>query len=164
MPKAELSVYEVKKESDMQLIIGHAGFIKTAEDLYEAIISSTPNVKFGLAFIEASGPCLVRSEGNDSALTKLAEENALGIGAGHTFIILFREAFPINVLNAIKAVPEVARVYCATANPVQVLTGSTGLGKAIVGVIDGSAAKGIESSKDKSERRALLRHLGYKLQ
>ncbi|MGC8622730.1 MAG: adenosine-specific kinase [Candidatus Micrarchaeia archaeon] len=158
-----MSTLLVKKDIDTQLILGHAGFIKSIEDLYEAMVSSSPAVKFGVAFVEASGPCLVRSEGNDDSLIRQAEQNALAIGAGHTFIILFKNAFPINVLNSIKAVPEVARVYCATANDVEVITGITRNGRSVLGVVDGSAAKGIESKQDKYKRKKFLRDIGYKL-
>lgn len=156
-------VVKIEKGEGLQVILGHAGFIKTVEDLYEAMAESVPGVKFGLAFAEASGPCLVRSEGNDPALTKLAEKNMLRIAAGHTFIIIFREAFPINLANAIKGVSEVVRVYCATANPVEVIVASTPLGRGVLGVIDGSAPKGAEKGKDRSERKEFLRKIGYKL-
>ncbi|MGC8671830.1 MAG: adenosine-specific kinase [Candidatus Micrarchaeia archaeon] len=163
MPSIDVDIVKIEKKQDTQLILGHAGFIKTAEDLYEAMVNAVPSVKFGLAFAEASGPCLVRSEGNDEQLTRQAEQNMLRIGAGHSFIILFEGAYPINVLNSIKHVNEVTRVYCATSNPVEVLVAKTGLGRSIIGVVDGSASKGIEKSEDKASRRKLLRSIGYKL-
>lgn len=158
----EIESIALEKDSDMQLVLGHAGFIKTAEDLYEAVVGSVPNIKFGIAFAEASGPCLVRSEGNDDSLKKLAEANIMKIGAGHTFLILFKGAFPINVLNSIKLVPEVTRVYCATANPLQIIVAKTEAGKAVIGVVDGSVVKGVEKDEDVSKRRKFLRDIGYK--
>jgi hypothetical protein len=156
-------IVEIEKEDGLQVILGHAGFIKTVEDLYEAMASSVPGVKFGLAFAEASGPCLVRSEGSDPALVKLAEKNMERIAAGHTFIILFKGAYPINLTNAIKDVNEVTRVYCATANPVEVIVATTALGRGVIGVVDGTASKGVEKEKDRSERKKFLRDIGYKL-
>ncbi len=159
----EISIVPIEKSDETQLIIGHAGFIKSAEDLYEAMANSAPGVKFGVAFVEASGPCLVRSEGNDGELKKLAEKNALAIGAGHTFVILFTGAFPINVANSIKNVNEVAGIYCATANPTKVVVADEGGGRAVLGIIDGSKAKGIEGEDEKAKRRKFLRDIGYKL-
>jgi hypothetical protein len=159
----ETEIVRIEKEDGLQVILGHAGFIKTAEDLYEAMANSVPDVKFGIAFAEASGPCLVRSEGNDPALTRLAEKNMLRIAAGHTFIIIFKGAFPINLTNAIKDVEEVTGIYCATANPVEVIITGTKLGRGIIGVVDGSASKGLEKKEDRSKRRKLLRDIGYKL-
>jgi len=159
----ETEIVEIEKEEGSQVILGHAGFIKTAEDLYEAMADSVPGIKFGIAFAEASGPCLVRVEGNDPGLVGLAEKNMLRIAAGHTFIILFKGGFPINLTNAIKGVGEVTRVYCATANPVEVIVAVTKLGRGVIGVVDGSASKGVENEKDKSERRKFLRDIGYKL-
>lgn len=153
----------IEKGDDIQVILGHAGFIKTVEDLYEAMMDSVPGVKFGLAFAEASGPCLVRSEGNDQELVKLAEKNVERIGAGHTFIILFKGAYPINLVGAIKEVSEVTRVYCATANQVEALVAGTHLGRAVIGVVDGSAPKGVEKQKDRAARKKFLRDVGYKL-
>jgi len=158
------SIVEMEKEDDTQLIIGHAGFIKTAEDLYEALINSVPNIKFGLAFNEASGQKLVRSEGNDDGLRKLAEKNAFSIKAGHTFIVLFKNAYPINVKNAVSNVVEVSEIFCATANPVQVILANTSKGSAVIGVVDGSNVVGIEDEKNKQERREFVRSLKYKLQ
>ncbi|MCL5117455.1 MAG: adenosine-specific kinase [Candidatus Marsarchaeota archaeon] len=159
----EINLVEIEKEDEWQVIIGQAQFIKTTEDLYEAMIEAVPGIKFGIGFNEASGPCLTRGEGNDEKLEEAAKMNAFRIGAGHSFIILFKNAFPINVLNRIKNVSEVARIYCATGNKVQVLVTGTDLGKAIVGVVDGSSVKAIESHEHKQERRGYVRKLGYKL-
>jgi adenosine/AMP kinase len=159
----EISVVPIEKKEEMQLVIGHAGFIKSAEDIYEAMADSAPGIKFGVAFVEASGPCLVRSEGNDEELRKLAEKNALAIGAGHTFVALFTGAFPINVIGSIRQVHEVANIYCATANPTKVVVGDDKEGRAVLGIIDGSRAKGIEGSKEKAARRKFVREIGYKL-
>ena len=144
------------------VIICHAHFIKTAEDLYEAMVSSSGNVKFGLAFSEASGPCLVRIEGNDKELQNLAAKALMDIGCGYTFIIYLKDAFPINFLGTIKAVPEVCEIFCATANPVRLIICRTELGGAIVGVVDGAAPKGIEKDKDIVARKKFLRDIGYK--
>ncbi|MEM3181373.1 MAG: adenosine-specific kinase [Candidatus Micrarchaeaceae archaeon] len=159
----DFELVQVEKGADVQLILGHAGFIKSVEDLYEAMVNAVPNVKFGAAFAEASGPCLVRSEGNSDELKRLAEKNMLSIGAGHTFIILFEGAYPINVLNSIKQVSEVTRIYCATSNPVTVIIAKTEQGRSVIGVVDGAASKGIENDEDKKKRKKLLRDLGYKL-
>ena len=145
------------------IIIGQTHFIKTAEDLYEVMINAVPGIKFGIAFCEASGPCLVRAEGNDSSLRESAIQNALNIGAGHTFVILMKEAFPVNVLNAIKACLEVCSVFCATANPVQVIVAETEQGRGILGVIDGYSPRGVEDEREIQNRRQSLRKIGYKL-
>lgn len=145
------------------IIIGQTHFIKTAEDLYEVMINAVPGIKFGIAFCEASGPCLVRAEGNDSSLRESAIQNALNIGAGHAFVILMKEAFPVNVLNAIKACLEVCSVFCATANPVQVIVAETEQGRGILGVIDGYSPKGVEDEKDIQNRKQFVRTIGYKL-
>ena len=145
------------------LILGQSHYIKTAEDLYEAVAGTAPKSRFGIAFSEASGPCLVRCEGNDPELIGAARENSLDLGCGHTFVILLREAFPINVLNSIKSVQEVCGVYCATANPVEVVVARTEQGGGILGVIDGSSPKGAESEEDVADRRSMLRKFGYKL-
>ncbi len=158
----EINVIDVKKESDVQVIIGHAGFIKTVVDLYEAMVDSVPGIKFGLAFAEASGACLVRREGNDESLMLEAERNMMNIGAGHTFIILFKNAFPINLVNELKAAREVTQIYCATANPVQVIVAKTEQGNSIMGIVDGYRPKGIEKDEDIRKRLSLLRELGYK--
>ncbi len=158
----EITLVDVKKGHDVQVMIGHAGFIKTIVDLYEAMVNSVPNIKFGIAFAEASGPCLVRVEGNDETLKLEAERNMMQIGAGHSFIILFKEAFPINLVNEILNVPEVVHLYCATANPVQVVVAKGEQGNAILGVIDGFKLKGVENEEDIKKRQQLLRELGYK--
>ena len=147
---------------DTNLILGQTHFIKSAEDLYEAIISSAPGIKFGLAFSEASGKCLVRSEGNDDELIKAAQDNAIELGCGHSFIIFMRNSYPINVLNAIKNVQEVCNIFCATANSVEVVIAQTEQGRGVIGVIDGESPKGVESAKDREERISFLRTIGYK--
>ncbi len=145
------------------IILGQSHFIKTVEDLYEAMVSNVPGVKFGLAFCEASGKRLIRFEGNDPDLIEVACKNAERIAAGHTFIIVLKEAFPINVLDAIKNCPEVCRIFCATANPVEVLVAETEQGRGVIGVIDGYPPLGREKEEDKRERKELLRKFGYKL-
>lgn len=159
----EIKVIKIEKPDEMNFILGHSHFIKTVEDLYEVMIGSMPNIKFGIGFCESSGPCLVRYEGNDEKLIELAKNNALNIGAGHSFIIFMENAYPVNVLNAIKNVPEVCRIFCATANKTEVVIGETEKGRAILGVIDGSKSKGIESEEDIKFRKDLLRKIGYKL-
>ncbi len=159
----ELKTIKIKKPDEINLILGQSHFIKTVEDLYEVLIGAMPGIKFGFAFLESSGACLVRSEGNDPELKKLAEDNALEIGAGHSFIVFLAHAYPINVLNAIKAIPEVCAIYCATANPVDVIVADIGSGRGIIGVVDGAKPKGIETSEDISWRKGLLRKIGYKL-
>jgi adenosine/AMP kinase len=154
---------QVKKPQEINVVLGQSHFIKTVEDLYEAVVSSVPAAAFGLAFVESSGACKVRVEGNDEELKRLAAENALEIGAGHTFIILLKNAFPINVLNAIKAIPEVCGIYCASANPLEVIIAQTETGRGIMGVIDGAKPKGIENKEDIAWRKDFLRKLGYKL-
>ncbi len=144
------------------VIVGHSHFIKTVEDLYEALVTSTPTIKFGIAFCEASGKRLVRSDGNDVQLIKLAEESALKIGAGHTFIVYISNAWPINVLNAIKNVQEVATIYAATSNPLQLIIAETDQGRSVLGVVDGFKTLGIEGEDDKKERKEFLRRIGYK--
>ena len=158
-----LSVLSIEKPQEMNFILGHAHFIKTVDDIYEAIVQTNPGMKFGVAFCEASGPCLVRSAGNDEALVRLARSNALAISAGHTFVVFMDKGFPVNILNAVKMVTEVCRVYCATANPTQVIIAETDQGRGILGVIDGSASKGVESDTDVQTRREFLRKIGYKL-
>jgi len=160
----ELKTVKIEKPEGMNMILGQTHFIKSVEDIHEAMVNSVPGIKFGLAFCESSGPCLVRSSGTDEELVRLAEKNALALGAGHAFIVLLGEGFyPINVLNAIKAVPEVCRIFCATANPVEVIVAETEQGRGILGVVDGLSPKGIEAEKDVEERKGLLRALGYKL-
>ena len=158
-----LEVVPVDKPADLNVIIGQAHFIKTVEDLHEALAGVSPQLRFGLAFCEASSARLVRRSGNDGGLTGLAAANALAIGAGHAFVILLREGFPVNVLNPVKAVPEVCAIFCATANPVDVLVAVTEHGRGIVGVIDGSPPVGIERDADVADRHRLLRAIGYKL-
>lgn len=144
------------------VILGQTHFIKSAEDIYEAIVNTNPNIKFGLAFCEASGPCLVRYEGNDEELKKLATDSAMRVGAGHFFIIYLKDGFPINILPKLKQVPEVCTIFCATANPVTVLCVEDEGGRGIVGVIDGYKPKGIETEADKKNRKEFLRKIGYK--
>ncbi|MCG2737121.1 MAG: adenosine-specific kinase [Candidatus Methanoperedenaceae archaeon] len=158
----ELIIVKIEAPNETNLILGQTHFIKSVEDLYEALITSVPGIKFGLAFCEASGKCLVRSDGNDEELKKAAQENALAIGAGHSFLIFMRNAFPINVLNTIKNVQEVCNIFCATANPVEVIIAKTELGRGILGVIDGESPKGLETTKDEAERKKFLRTIGYK--
>ena len=159
----EFKSVKIKKPDDVNVILGQSHFIKTVEDLYEALVGHVPGIKFGLAFAESSGACKVRSEGNDPELKKAAEENILQIGAGHSFIVCLRNAFPINCLNAIKALPEVCNIYCATANPVEVVVVQGESGRGILGVIDGSSPKGIETKEDIAWRKDFLRKIGYKL-
>jgi len=160
----ETKTVKLEFQKDCNIILGHSHFIKTVDDLHEALVNSVSGIKFGLAFCESSGPCLVRSSGTDEELKKIAEKNALNLGAGHCFIIVLGKGFyPINVLNTIKNVPEVCRIICATANPVEIIVAETSQGRGILGVIDGSHTKGIETEKDVKERKELLRKLGYKL-
>jgi len=159
----ELKTVKMEFPEDVNIIIGQTHFIKTAEDLYEVMVNAVPGVKFGLAFNEASGPCLVRAEGNDLKLKALAIKNVKTIGAGHVFVIILKDAFPINVLNAIKNCPEICSIFCATANPVEVIIAHTELGRGVLGVIDGNSPKGVETEKDIQERKEFLRMIGYKL-
>ncbi|HEV3234949.1 MAG TPA: adenosine-specific kinase [Candidatus Dormibacteraeota bacterium] len=159
----ELKSVAIDKPEDMNLILGQSHFIKTVEDLYEALVGTSPYLKFGIAFCEASGPRLVRKAGNDDELVGLAVRNAQAIGAGHSFIIFLRDGFPVNVLNQVKMVPEVCNVFCATANPVEVLVAETEAGRGIVGVVDGGSPLGVETADDEGARRELLRQIGYKL-
>ena len=158
----ELKSVKITAPKDTNLILGQTHFIKSAEDLYEALITSCPGIKFGLAFCEASGKCLVRSEGNDDELIKAAQDNALAIGCGHSFLVFMRNAYPINVLDAVKNVQEVCNIFCATANQVEVIIAETGQGRGILGVIDGESPRGIESGEDMEERQSFLRTIGYK--
>lgn len=153
----------IQKPDAVNLILGQAHFIKTVEDLHEALVTAVPGITFGLAFCESSGPCLVRWSGTDQELTELARNSALAIGAGHCFLILLRNCYPINVLPAVRQVPEVCGIYCATANPVEVILAETAQGRGIVGVVDGLRTKDIEQDVDITERKALLRKFGYKL-
>lgn len=158
----EMKVVPLAIPQDGNIIVGQTHFIKTAEDLYEILATSCPHAKFGIAFCEASGPCLIRVEGNDDALKKCAAENAMTLGAGHTFVIVLQNAFPINVLNAVKSCPEVCHIYCATANPVEVVIAETDQGRGILGVIDGYSPKGVEGEAEVQARRQFLRKIGYK--
>ncbi len=160
----ELKLVAIEKPETINFILGQSHFIKTVEDLHEALITSVPGIKFGLAFCEASGPALVRWSGTDASLIDLAQQNAQSLAAGHSFIIFLGEGFyPLNVLNAVKAVPEVVRLFCATANPVEVIVAETDQGRGILGVIDGIPTRGVEDDNDVIERKALLRTIGYKL-
>jgi len=158
----ELSAIEIVKPADANVIIGQAHFIKTVEDLYEAVVAAVPAVKFGVAFCEASGPCLIRHTGTDDELEAAAVRAAKAIGAGHVFVIMLGNAFPINVLNQVKAVAEVCSIFCATANEVRVIVATDGGARGVMGVIDGSAPKGVEGEQEQAERRAMLRPFGYK--
>ncbi len=159
--RLELVTLETPQECN--LVLGQSHFIKTVEDLHEAIVNTVPYAKFGLAFCESSGPCLVRKSGNDPGLVEAAAKNALNLGAGHSFLIFLREAYPINILNALRNVPEICNIYCATANPVQVILGVTEQGRGILGVVDGLVSKGIEEENHVQERKEFLRRIGYKL-
>jgi len=158
----ELKTVKIDNPDSMNLILGQSHFIKTVEDVYEAIVNTVPMAKFGLAFCEASDVCLVRHTGTDNELTALAQKNAYALSAGHCFIVFLKDMFPVNVLNAIKNVPEVCRIICATANPVEVIIAETEQGRGIMGVIDSFASKGIESEEDIAARKNLLRQIGYK--
>ena len=159
----ELSAYPIEKPEGMNVIVGQAHFVKTVEDLHEALAGASPHLRFGIAFCEASGPCLIRRSGNEDDLIDLATRNAEGISVGHSFVVFLREGFPVNVLNAIKSVPEVCTVFCATANPVEILVAQTEFGRGIIGVIDGLPPAGMETAADEADRKALLRKIGYKL-
>jgi adenosine/AMP kinase len=156
-------VVDVKVPEKCNVILGQSHFIKTVEDLYEALVNAVPNIKFGLAFCESSGPCLIRHDGNDKNLRQLASKTALELSAGHTFIIFMQDAFPINVLDKVKSVPEVCNIFVATANPFQVILAQTEQGRGVLGVVDGYSSKGVESEKDIEDRKAFLRKIGYKL-
>jgi hypothetical protein len=158
----ELKIIKIEKPVDMNFILGQSHFIKTVEDIHEAIININPGIKFGLAFCESSGKALVRSSGNDQELINLAQKNALNLSCGHIFILFLGNAFPVNILNTIKMVPEVVSVYCATANDTEVIIAETGSGRGILGVVDGIKCKGIEKEEDVRERRDFLRKIGYK--
>jgi adenosine/AMP kinase len=159
----QFKTVKIDPPKDSNIILGQAHFIKTAEDLYEALANAAPAIKFGLGFCESSGPCLVRREGNDPELMRLASEKAFEIACGHSFLILLRNAYPINVLDKVKAVPEVCCIYAATANPLEVVIAETEQGRGIIGVVDGLKSKGIETDADVKERRGFLRKIGYKL-
>ncbi|MGB8657349.1 MAG: adenosine-specific kinase [Candidatus Zixiibacteriota bacterium] len=159
----EFRVYKVPMPDNANLIVGQTHFIKTAEDLYEILVASVPGIKFGLAFCEASGPCLVRSEGNDPELKRLAAQSAFDIGAGHTFVVFIKNAYPINVLNAVRNCPEVCSIFCATSNPTQLVIAETEQGRGIMGAIDGFVPKRVETEDEVKERKQFLRKIGYKL-
>ncbi len=160
----QLITLKIEKPEDVNFILGQTHFIKTVEDIHEALVNAVPGIKFGLAFCEASDKCLVRWSGTDEAMIELAKKNAQAIGAGHSFIVFLGEGFyPINVLNALKMVPEVCRIFCATANPTEVLVAETGQGRGILGVVDGSAPKGVEDQEDIAWRKSFLRKIGYKI-
>ena len=159
---ADITTIALEKPENVNVILGQSHFIKTVEDLHEALVGTVPGIRFGLAFCESSGPGLVRTSGTDPDLTSLAARNAQMLGAGHSFIILLANAFPVNVLNAIKLVPEVCRVFCATANPVQVVVAETDQGRGILGVIDGQSPLGVEDDLAKQQRKDFLRGIGYK--
>ncbi|KJK57236.1 adenosine-specific kinase [Saccharothrix sp. ST-888] len=156
-------VVSIEKPDDVNVIIGQSHFIKTVEDLHEAMAGAGPHLRFGIAFCEASGDCLVRRSGNDDELVSLAVRNAQAIGAGHSFVILLREGYPVNVLNAVKLVPELCGIFCATANPVDVLLAVTEQGRGVIGVVDGVPPVGVETDDDAADRHRLLRRIGYKL-
>ena len=159
----ELKIVEIQKPDEINFILGQTHFIKSVEDLHEALVTTVPGIKFGLAFCEASGKCLVRWSGTDPSMLELAKKNALAIGAGHSFIIFLGEGFfPVNVLNTVKACPEVCRVFCATANPTSVVVADEGKGRAILGVVDGEKPRGIEGEEDIAWRKDFLRKIGYK--
>ncbi len=160
----ELKLIPIDKPADLNFILGQSHFIKTVEDLHEALVQAVPGIKFGLAFCESSGPALVRASGTDEPLVELAKKNALALGAGHSFIVVLGSGyFPINVLNTVKMVPEVCRVFCATSNPTQVIVAESEQGRGILGVIDGDKTKGVETDADVAHRKAFLRKIGYKL-
>jgi adenosine/AMP kinase len=159
----ELKTVRLEIPEGSNIILGQTHFIKTAEDLYEIIVTTVPQSKFGIAFTEASGPCLIRTEGNSTELINMCVQNLQELGAGHVFCIILQDAFPINVLNQIKNCPEVCRIFCATANPVEVVTAETSQGRGVLGVIDGLSPKGIERAEDKAHRKEFLRKIGYKL-
>jgi hypothetical protein len=158
----ETILVDVKIPEGCNVILGQSHFIKTVEDLYEALVNAVPNIKFGIAFCESSGPCLVRVDGNAEELLQLASKTASEIAAGHTFIIFMREAYPINVLDKVKAVPEVCNIFLATANPFQVILAQTEQGRGVLGVVDGYSSKGVESEKEMKDRKSFLRKVGYK--
>ncbi len=158
----DIHVVSIEKPEEVNLIFGQAHFIKTVEDLYEALVTSVPGIKFGLAFCESSGPRLIRHTGTDEEMEQLATKNLERIGAGHTFIIFLKNVYPINVLNAVKMVPEVVRIFAATANRLQVVVGETEMGRGVLGVVDGGTPLGVESEEEISERKEFLRKIGYK--
>ncbi len=160
----KIEMVKIEAKEDTNVILGHSHFIKTAEDLYEVIINSSPNSKFGIAFSEASGPCLIRLEGNDKEMIDFAKDIVERVACGHFFAISLKGAFPINFIDRVKMCPEVLRVICATANPIEVIVAETDLGRAVLGVVDGFPPKGVEKEEDKRKRRRFLREIGYKLE
>ena len=162
MSALELKLVEIKPPEGVNVIIGQSHFIKTVEDLYEALVSNSPAIKFGIAFCESSGPALIRFDGNNEEMTKLAVEYARKLSAGHVFVITLKDAYPINVMNRVKHIDEVATVFCATANPIQVIIAETEQGRGVLGVIDGVKSKGVETDEDKKKRHEFLRKIGYK--
>ncbi|HUK16440.1 MAG TPA: adenosine-specific kinase [Bryobacteraceae bacterium] len=158
----ELRTVPLEIPEGVNLILGQTHFIKTVEDVYEAVVTAVPQARFGVAFNEASGPCLTRADGNDEALTALAVRNASAVGAGHIFVVVMRDAYPINVLGRIKDVPEVCSIFCATANPVEVVVAESAQGRGVLGVIDGAVPKAAETAEDVEKRRSFLRMIGYK--
>jgi len=167
MENIKLKIVDIDKPYDMNFILGQTHFIKSVEDIYEAIVNTVPSAKFGIAFCEASGACKIRTEGNDEQLIKIAEKNALNIGAGHSFIVFLKNCFPLNILNSIKNLPEVCRIFCATANPSRIIIAEskieTEIGRGIIGVIDGFKPKGVENEEDIAWRKKFLRDIKYKL-
>lgn len=159
----ELKVVSIEKPDDVNFILGQSHFIKTVEDLHEMIVQTVPQMKFGIAFCESSGPALVRFSGNDDELIELAKKNAMNLSAGHAFVVFMRNGFPVNILNTIKGVPEIVNIYCATGNPAQIVVAETEQGRGIMGVIDGVKSKGMETETDKKARYDFLRKIGYKL-
>jgi len=160
----ELVQVPINKPEEINFILGQSHFIKTVEDLHEAIVQTNPGMKFGIAFCEASGPSLIRVSGNDPSMVELAQRNALELSCGHSFIIFMKDGFPVNILNTIKNVPEVCGIYCATANPTTVIIADNGVGRGILGVIDGNTSKGVEGDEDIKKRKQFLRMIGYKLE
>ncbi len=159
----EIKLVQIEKPEAVNFVLGQSHFIKTVEDVHEALVNTVPGIKFGLAFCEASGPCLIRLSGTDDAMIELAARNAQAVGAGHSFILFLQEGFfPVNVLNVLKTVPEIAHIFCATSNLTQVLVGETEQGRGILGVVDGEQPKGVESQQDVADRKAFLRRIGYK--
>jgi adenosine/AMP kinase len=159
----EFKTVRIDPPKDCNVILGMAHFIKTVEDLYEALVNAVPNIRFGVGFCESSGPCLVRHEGNDDELRRLASEKALEIACGHSFVIYLRNAYPLNVLDKIKMAPEVCTIFAATANPLEIIIAETAQGRGIIGVVDGLRSKGVETDENVRERREFLRRIGYKL-
>jgi adenosine/AMP kinase len=159
----ELHCVAIEKPDEVNLVLGQSHFIKTVEDVHEALVTTVPGIEFGLAFCEASGPALVRLAGTSEELVELAKANAIALGAGHVFVLFLANAYPINVLNALKAVPEVCRIFCATANPVEVIIAETEQGRGVLGVVDGVKPKGVEGEEDRRARVDFLRKIGYKL-